>query len=95
MLTGDLPIGNNNVFKEFSTYYAKYLEHFLIYQIPHHGGKLSHHPDLRLHALGVVSYGTLNRYGHPHPDSIYFYQRKLLELYSVTECNEQTFHIIW
>ena len=79
MLTGDLPIRNNKVFKEFSTYYAKHLEHFLIYQIPHHGGKQSHHPDLNIHAYGVVSHGAQKPLRTPTPRLSNLLQPKTLQ----------------
>ena len=68
ILTGDIELKNNECLEILSHYFCKYCRHYLLVQYPHHGSRnnnIQYFIDLNAR-VNVLSYGIINRYGHPH-----------------------------
>lgn len=90
--TGDAPLGEPDIWIDFSTHYAAVLPRVLTVQVPHHGaapagGPKFFNPDL-IGTRGmnaVVSVGTNNIYGHPRAGVLKEVMAKGANLEVVTE----------
>lgn len=70
--TGDAPLGEPEIWKDFASHYKKELSNTLTVLIPHHGsasrsGPKSYNSKLNHQAgvISVISFGKFNSYGHP------------------------------
>lgn len=97
--TGDAPLGEPTVWKDFDLHYKNELPLTQTILIPHHGaapkgGPRFYNPGLN-HQQGlnaVISYGTKNTYGHPQPSVLSQIMRADGELLLVTEKSGFGFH---
>ncbi|PBJ02145.1 hypothetical protein [Pseudomonas sp. ACN5] len=90
--TGDAPLGEPTVWNDFQLHYKHELSRTQTILVPHHGAApqsgprfynsdLHHKPNLN----AVISYGTRNSYGHPHPSVLSQIVRANGKLIVVTE----------
>ncbi|MFJ2287806.1 hypothetical protein ACIOUF_15810 [Pseudomonas iridis] len=90
--TGDAPLGEPIVWSDFKLHYSHELPRTQTILVPHHGAApqkgprfynadLNHQPNLNT----VISYGTYNGYGHPHPSVLSQIARTDGNLIAVTE----------
>ena len=70
--TGDAPLGETDVWTDFSLHYATELQTVVTVQVPHHGAAPLHGPKFYNPGLhprsgmnAVISVGKTNPYGHP------------------------------
>lgn len=75
--TGDAPLGESDVWDDFSRHYQQELGRVLTVQVPHHGAAPKTGPKFFNPGLlpepgmcAVISAGTYNTYGHPTPQVI-------------------------
>lgn len=90
--TGDAPLGEPQVWADFSAHYATVLDRVLTAQVPHHGAAPIAGPKFFNPALlgisgmnAVISAGTTNTYGHPRASVVKEVLTKRAWLHVVSE----------